>query len=102
MGKSKKTYNAEVVGDGSIAEVQQVTFHEDEPFAMELVDPAPANTQGPPSREERQPAVISRMEQLHGRHCCRFGSQDSLPLRQHRIVTYKNAGRLGLSKVCCC
>ena len=31
---------------------------------MELVNPAPVDTQGPPSREERQPALISRMEQL--------------------------------------
>ena len=101
-GKSKKTYNAEVVGNGNVAQVQQANSHEDEPFVMELVDPVPADTQGPPSREERQPAVISRMEQLHGRRCYRFGSQDSLPLRRHRILTYKNAGRLGLSKVCCC
>ena len=26
-GKSKKTYNAKVVGDGSVAEVQQATSH---------------------------------------------------------------------------
>ena len=79
-GKSKKTYNAEVVGDGSVAQVQQANSHEDEPFAMELVDPAPADTQGPP-REERQAALISRMEQLtdvvaglEARILCRFDS----------------------------
>ena len=80
-GKSKKTYNAEVVGDGSVAQVQQANSHEDEPFAMELIDPAPTDTQGPPSREERQPALIKRMEQLvdvvaslEARILCRFDS----------------------------
>ena len=43
-GKSMKTYNAKVVGDGSVAQVQQANSHDDEPFAMELVDPAPADT----------------------------------------------------------
>ena len=101
MGKSKKTYNAEVVGDGSIAEVQQVTFHEDEPFAMELVDPAPTYTQGPPSHKQRQPALISRLEQLadvvanlKARIFCRFDSiEDRLTKMQ---------ARLGLPKACCC
>ena len=69
------------MGDGSVAQVQQANSHEDEPFAMELVDPAPADTQGPPTREERQPALINRMEQLadvvaglEARILCRFAS----------------------------
>ena len=48
---------------------------------MELIDSAPADTQGPPSLEERQPALISRMEQLadvvgglEARILCRFDS----------------------------
>ena len=59
---SKKAYNAEVVGDSSVGEVQQANSHEDKPFAMKLVDPAPADTQGPPSHEERQNASLRRME----------------------------------------
>ena len=101
-GKSKKTYNAEVVGidtDGSEAEVQQVTSHEDKPFAMELVDPAPADTQGPPSCEERQPALISRMEHLpdvvaglEARILCHFDSiEDRLTTMQADLYCLKCA-----------
>ena len=60
----KKTYNAEVVGDDSIAQVQQALSHEGKPFAMELVNPYLADSQRPPSGEESQPALISRMKQL--------------------------------------
>ena len=35
-GKSKKTYNAEVVGDGSVAQVQQTNSHEDKPLPWNL------------------------------------------------------------------
>ena len=81
-GKSKKTHNAKVVGDGSVAQVQRANSHEDEPFAIEVVDPAPADTQGLP--------------------VAGLAARIFLPLRQHRISTYENAGRLGLSIVCCC
>ena len=63
-GKWKKTYNAYVEGNGSVAEVQQAISHKDEPFAVEVVNPASTDTQGPPSHEERQPTLTSRMEQL--------------------------------------
>ena len=62
-GKSKKTYNAEVVDDGSTVKAQRpAASREDEPFALEIVEPPPANSQGPPPCEERQPALIEKME----------------------------------------
>ena len=66
-GKSKKVYNAEVVDDGSSFEVpQQATrtaAEEDEPLAMELADPAPAQTRRSP-HQDRQPALIQKMDNL--------------------------------------
>ena len=67
VGKSKKVYNAEVVDDGSSFEVpQQATrtaAEEDEPLAMELADPAPAQTRRSP-HQDRQPALIQKMDNL--------------------------------------
>ena len=89
-GKSKKTYNAKVVGNSSVAQVQQTNSYKDEPFVMELVDPAPADTQKPPSCEERQPALISRIEQvadvvagLEARTLCRFDSIEYRLTKMH-------------------
>ena len=66
-GKSKKTYNAKVVDDGSGFDVpQQVTrvaAGEDEPLTLELVDPAPEESQQSPHRD-RQPALITMVESL--------------------------------------
>ena len=66
-GKSKKVYNAEVVDDGSSFKVpQQATrtaAEEDEPLAMELADPAPAQTRRSP-HQDRQPALIQKMDNL--------------------------------------
>ena len=82
-GKTKKTYNAEVVDDGSRVQVPpQPASNEEEPLAMELVDPAPAEDS---PHEERQPALIDRMERLtdlitglEARVLCRF---DGLQVR---------------------
>ena len=64
-GKSKKTYNAEVVDDGSTVQAQRPTASREEPlFTLEMVDPPPADSQGPPPCEERQPALIEKMERL--------------------------------------
>ena len=66
-GKSKKTYNAEVVDDGSGFDVPQqatrVAAGEDEPLTLELVDPAPEESQQSPHRD-RQPALITMVESL--------------------------------------
>ena len=59
VGKSKKTYNAEVVNDGSGFDVPQqatgIAAGEDEPLTLKLVDPAPEETQ-------QSPHVVARLE----------------------------------------
>ena len=62
MGEIKKMYNAKVVDDGSVVQ-QKATSNEDEPLAMELANPATAEAQRS-THEERQPALIDRMECL--------------------------------------
>ena len=49
----------------------------------------------------RKTTCFNKQDGATGRCCCRLGSQDSLSLRQHRRLVYENAGRHGLSKVCC-
>lgn len=48
-GKSKKTYNVEIVDDGSSFDTPQQATRaaagEDEPLTLELIDPAPEETQ---------------------------------------------------------
>ena len=66
-GKSKKIYNGEVVDDSSGFDMPQQTTRvaagEDEPFILELVNPAPKETQQSPHRD-RQPALITKVKSL--------------------------------------
>ena len=66
-GKSKKTYNAEVVDDGSGFDVPRQETRgaagEDETLVLELVDPAPEETRESP-HQDRQPALITKMDNL--------------------------------------
>ena len=66
-GKSKKTYNAEVVDDGSSFNVPRQatrgTAGEDETLTLELVDPAPEETRESP-HQDRQPALITKLDNL--------------------------------------
>ena len=66
-GKSKKTYNVEVVDDGSsfdmLQQASRVAAGKDEPLTLEWVDPAPEETQQSPHRD-RQPALITKVENL--------------------------------------
>lgn len=65
-GKVKKAYSTEVFDDGSVTAPQQVTSNDEEPFAIELPEPAlgapSTSSSGSPPHEDRRPALIERME----------------------------------------
>ena len=65
-GKVKKAHSTEVFDDGSVTAPQQVTSNDEEPFAIELPEPAlgapSTSSSGSPPHKDRRPALIERME----------------------------------------
>ena len=66
-GKSKKSYNAEVVDDGSTFQVPNkprgIAAEVKEPFHFELVEPAPPEVRSFP-HQHRQPALTEKIDTL--------------------------------------
>ena len=101
-GKSKKTYNTEVVDDGSGFAVPQqatrVAAGEDEPLTLELVDCAPEETQQS-SHRDRQPALITKVESLVDA-VARFQAKDTVQYEQ--LVTRLAQLQGDIDKLCVC
>ena len=96
-GKAKKVYNAEVLDDGSgfavpLQETASAT-NEDEALLLESADPPPPET-GVQEHEDRQPALIERMEALtdalsglEAKMLCQFQAQEERLTRLFHDLT---------------
>ena len=104
-GKSKKTYPAEVVDDGRGLAVphQEAGATKDEALLLKTASPAPTKTGGS-SHEDRQPALIERIEvltdavsRLEAKMPCQFQALDERVVGIQRDIEDLKKSRIQVS-----